>query len=148
MPNTLRRTQNLNLWFQPENLRFEVRDRSSRTSWHGQWLSCCKNTSAWRLWCLERLVLKFPNVFERRMSTGSESFSLSIAVVTLQTFYLGSLDLLTSFFKCDRFFPRQLTSGKFYRLGLEYVSRTLEFPFDSYPKSLAREKWNTGVASQ
>ena len=29
------------------------------------------------------------------MSTGSESFSLSIAVVTLQTFYLGSLDLLT-----------------------------------------------------
>ena len=29
------------------------------------------------------------------MSTGSKSFSLSIAVVTLQTFYLGSLDLLT-----------------------------------------------------
>ena len=29
------------------------------------------------------------------MSTGSESFSLSIAVVILQTFYLGSLDLLT-----------------------------------------------------
>ena len=29
------------------------------------------------------------------MSTGSESFSISIAVVTLQTFYLGSLDLLT-----------------------------------------------------
>ena len=29
------------------------------------------------------------------MSTGSESFSLSIAVVTLQTFYLGRLDLLT-----------------------------------------------------
>ena len=27
-----RRTQNLNLWFQPENSRFEVRDRSSRTS--------------------------------------------------------------------------------------------------------------------
>ena len=29
------------------------------------------------------------------MSTGSKSFSLSIAVVTLQTFYLGRLDLLT-----------------------------------------------------
>ena len=27
-----RGTQNLNLWFQPENSRFEVRDRSSRTS--------------------------------------------------------------------------------------------------------------------
>ena len=25
MTNTIRRTQNLNLWFQPENLRFEVR---------------------------------------------------------------------------------------------------------------------------
>ena len=40
-------------------------------------------------------MFKFPNVFERRTSTGSESFSLSIAVVTLQTFYLGRLDLLT-----------------------------------------------------
>ena len=60
MTNTLRRTQNLNLWFQPENSRFEVRDRSSRTSWHAQWLSCCKNTSGWRPWYQERLVLKFP----------------------------------------------------------------------------------------
>ena len=61
MTNTLRRTQNLNLWFQPENSRFKVRDRSSRTSWHAQWLSCCKNTSGWRPWYQERLVLKFPN---------------------------------------------------------------------------------------
>ena len=54
MTNTLRRTQNLNLWFQPENTRFEVRDRSSRTSWHAQWLSFCKNTSGWRPWYQER----------------------------------------------------------------------------------------------
>ena len=45
---TLRRTQNLNLWFQPENLRFEVCDCNSRTSWHAQWLSCSKNISDWR----------------------------------------------------------------------------------------------------
>ena len=61
MTNTLRRTQNLSPWFQPENSRFEVRDHSSRTSWHAQWLSCCKNTSGWRPWYQERLVLKFPN---------------------------------------------------------------------------------------
>ena len=61
MTNTLRRTQNLNLWFQLENTRFEVRDRSSRTSWHAQWLSFCKNTSGWRPWYQERLVLKFPS---------------------------------------------------------------------------------------
>ena len=60
MTNTLRRTQSLNLWFQPENSRFEVRDRSLRTSWHAQWLSCCRNTSGWRLWYQERLMLKFP----------------------------------------------------------------------------------------
>ena len=48
------------LWFQPENSRFEVRDRNSRTSWHAQWLSCCKNASGWRRWYQERLVLKFP----------------------------------------------------------------------------------------
>ena len=29
-------------------------------SWRAQWLSCCKNTSGWRLWYEERLVLKFP----------------------------------------------------------------------------------------
>ena len=57
-----RRTQNLNLWFQPpENSRFEVRDRSSRTSWQAQWLSCCKNTSGWHARYQEWLVLKFPN---------------------------------------------------------------------------------------
>ena len=39
--------------FQPENLRFEVRNRSS-------WLSCCKHTSGWRPRYQERLVLKFP----------------------------------------------------------------------------------------
>ena len=61
MTNTLRRTQNFNPWFQPENSRIEVRDHSSRTSWHAQWLSCCKNTSGWRPWYQERLVLKFPN---------------------------------------------------------------------------------------
>ena len=63
MANILRRTQNLNLWFQPENSRFEVRDRSSRTSWHAQWLSCCKNTSGWRRWYQENLLLKFPNMY-------------------------------------------------------------------------------------
>ena len=51
----------LNLWFQPENSRFEVRDCSPRTSRHAQWLKCCKNTSGWRPWYQERLVLKFPN---------------------------------------------------------------------------------------
>ena len=59
----------LNLWFQPDNSRFEVRDCSPRTSWHGQWLSCCQNTSGWRPWYQERLVLKFPsvNVFNTRV---------------------------------------------------------------------------------
>ena len=47
--------------FQPENSRFEVRDRNSSTSWHAQWLSCCKNASGWRPWYQERLVLKFPS---------------------------------------------------------------------------------------
>ena len=55
----LRRTQNLNLWFQPENSRFEVRDRKSRTFWHAQRLSCCENTCGWRPWYQERQVLKF-----------------------------------------------------------------------------------------
>ena len=41
-------------------LAFEIRDRSSRTTWHAQWLSCYKNTSGWRPWYQERLVLKFP----------------------------------------------------------------------------------------
>ena len=61
MTNTLWRNQNLNLWFQPENPRFEVPDRNSRMwhAWHAQWLSCCKNTSGWRRWYQERLVLKF-----------------------------------------------------------------------------------------
>ena len=40
----------LNLWFQPENSRFEVRDCSPRTSRNAQWLSCSKNTSVWRPW--------------------------------------------------------------------------------------------------
>ena len=54
----------LNFSFQPENLRFEVCGSSSRTSWHAQWLSCCKNTSGWRPWYQERLVLKFPTGVE------------------------------------------------------------------------------------
>ena len=64
-------------------------------------------------------MLKFPNVFERRMSTGSESFSLSIAVVTLQTFYLGRLDLLTvylgtlHFLSVTDFSPGNLPRGNF-----------------------------------
>ena len=66
MTNTLRRTQNLKLWFQPENSRSEVGDRSSRTSWHAQWLWRCKNTSGWRPWYQERLVLKFPYENESR----------------------------------------------------------------------------------
>ena len=63
MTNTLRRTQNLNLWFQPEKTRFEVCGRNLRTSWQAQWLSCCKNTSGWRPWYQERLLLKFPDIF-------------------------------------------------------------------------------------
>ena len=47
--------------FQPDNSRFEVRDRNSSTSWHAQWLSCCKNASGWRPCYQERLVLKFPS---------------------------------------------------------------------------------------
>ena len=52
----------LNLWFQPENLRFEVRDCSPRTSWHAQWLSCCKLKilpvgvrGTKNIWCLSSL---------------------------------------------------------------------------------------------
>ena len=58
---TLWRSQNLNLWFQPENPRFQVPDRSWRTwhAWHALWLSYCKNTSGWRRWYQEHLVLKF-----------------------------------------------------------------------------------------
>ena len=49
----LRRAQNLNLWFQPENSHFEVHDRTSRTSWHEQCLSCCSSTkNVWFLSCL------------------------------------------------------------------------------------------------
>ena len=55
----------LNLWFQPQNSRFEVRDRNSRTPWHAQWLSCCKNTSGWRPWYQERLVFKFATIYRR-----------------------------------------------------------------------------------
>ena len=55
----------LNLWFQPENSRFEIRDCSPRTSWHAQWLSCCKNTSGWRPWYQERLVFKFATICRR-----------------------------------------------------------------------------------
>ena len=62
MTNALRRTQNLNLWFQPENSRFEVCGRNSRTSWQTQWLSCCNNTSSLRPWYRERLLLKFPDI--------------------------------------------------------------------------------------
>ena len=50
------------IWTANFNLRtrvFEVHDRSSRTSWHAQWPSCCKNTSGWPPWYQERLVLKF-----------------------------------------------------------------------------------------
>ena len=63
MTNTLRRTQNLNFWFQPENSRFEVCGHNSRTSWQARCLSCCKNTSGWRPWYQEHLVLKFPDIF-------------------------------------------------------------------------------------
>ena len=51
------------IWTAGFNLRtrvFEVHDPSSRTSFHVQWPSCCKNTSGWRPWCQERLVVKFP----------------------------------------------------------------------------------------
>ena len=37
----------------------------------------------------------------------------------------------TKFFKWDRFF---LTWGKFYRLELGYVMRTIEFPLTATPK--------------
>ena len=43
-------------------LAFWSPDRSSRTSWHAQWLPCCKNTSGWRPWYQERVVLKFPGI--------------------------------------------------------------------------------------
>ena len=84
--NTLRITQNLNLWFQPENSRFEVRDHSSRTSWHAQWLSCCKNTSGWgrgskNVWCLSSL-------------TRTNQHSVA-EIILMQTFYkqrLTSID--------------------------------------------------------
>ena len=56
-------TQNLNFWFQHENSRFEVRvgDRSSRTCWHAQWLSCWKILPVGvrgtkNVWCLSSLL--------------------------------------------------------------------------------------------
>ena len=47
---------------------------------------------------------------------------MSIAVVTLQTFYRGKHDLLTVYL------------GKFYRLDLGYVLKTIEFTLTATPK--------------
>ena len=62
-------------------------------------------------------------------------------MVTLHTFALGKLDLLTVslgklYFLSERFFPRYmlLTWGKFYHLELAYVTRTIEFPLTATPK--------------
>ena len=61
----------------------------------------------------------------------------NIAMVTLPTFSLEKLDLLTvslrklNFSSGTDFF---LTWGKFYRLELGYVMRTIEFPLTATPK--------------
>ena len=78
---------------------------------------------------------------------------LLLAVVTLQTFHLGKLDLLTvypgklDFLSVTDFslgnLPREiLSSGSWICLENNRVY------LDSHPKAIAREKWNTEVASQ
>ena len=64
-----------NLWFQLENSRFEVRERSSRTSWHAQWLSCGKNTSGWRPWYQERQVFNFPNIIVHELKVDDKKIN-------------------------------------------------------------------------
>ena len=65
--------------------------------------------------------------------------TIIIAVVTLQTFYLGKVDLLTvylgklNFLSVTDFSLGNLTSGKFYRLELGNFSRTIEFPLTATP---------------
>ena len=57
------------------NSRFEVRDRSSRTSWHAQWLSCGKNTSGWRPWYQERQVFNFPDIIVHELKLDDKNIN-------------------------------------------------------------------------
>ena len=63
-----------------------------------------------------------------------EAAAFTIAVVTLQDFVLGKLDLLTVSLGKLKFASvtdfSLITSGKFYRLGLENCKRTKESPVD------------------
>ena len=108
MRNTLRRTPNLNLWFQPENSRFEARDRSSSESSHAQWLSCCKNTSGWRpntktVWCLSSLLIT-------AIRPGFETVSWQHAAHAQQRSYLIGAESLSSTTKLSK--PKKGSTGR------------------------------------
>ena len=70
-------------------------------------------------------------------------------MVTLQTFYLGKLDLWTVYLKkllsVTDFSLGNLPRRNFYRLGLRYVSRTIECPLKATPK---RQLGKNEVGSQ
>ena len=81
------------IWISGFNLRTRVlkpvRDHSSRTSWHAQWLSRCKNTSGWRLRYQERLVLKFPGyAFRPLVSFGGNRVNSTAPVFMCSSFIL------------------------------------------------------------
>ena len=85
------------------------------------------------------------------MVFSDQSLLIISRVVTLQTFALEKLDLLTvylaretHFFKCDRFCPNTL--GKFYNLEFgnfqNVCHRNNRVSVGSYPKAVARENSN------
>ena len=81
------------------------------------------------------------------------TLSHTIALVTLQTFYLGKHDLLTVYLgKLDFLsvtdFPQVTYLGKILSSGSWICLENNRVSLDSYPKAIAREKWNTEVASQ
>ena len=83
---------------------------------------------------------KFVNYEPLAVRSVLPSILTAIAMVTLQTFYLGKLDLLTVyqgklyFLSVTDFSPGNLPSGDFCLLGLGYVSGTKEFPLTATPK--------------
>ena len=79
---------------------------------------------------------------------------VAIDVVTLHTFALGKLDLLTvflgklNFSSVTDFFLGNLP-GEIYRLELGYLTRTMEFPLTATPaKARARANSNPKVTNQ
>ena len=65
--------------------------------WHAQWLSCCKNTSGWRPWYQERLVLKF---LMTRFNENSQLISLEKTLtytLTISDFFVFWKSMLHPF---------------------------------------------------